>query len=97
MDPAKDQRIQELRDINEWVRLWHDYNRSSATNTTLSAGAKSAKGFSHQLLFDTSCCIQGFLGLLKDLEQRHGTGDAKAGTGVRLIARKLTQDALESM
>lgn len=44
----------------------------------------------HQLLFDTQCCITGFLGLLEDLERRHKTG-------CRLIARKLTQDALESL
>jgi hypothetical protein len=41
-----------------------------------------------QLQYDLKSCIQGFKGLLRDLESRHGQ--------VRLLARKANQDPLES-
>ena len=96
-DPKKDVRIQELNDIKECIRLWHEFNTSAACNSTKSPAAKKAMGFSDQTLFDTHCCITGFLGVVADLEARHGTGDAKTGKGCLLVARKLCQDALESL
>ena len=96
-NPKKDVRIQELLDIKAWVSYWHEFNVDAACNATASAAEKKAMGFSHQLLFDTNLCITGFIDVVADLERRHGTGDFKAKTGCRLIARKLCQDALESL
>jgi len=81
-----DPRLQELRDILALVRAWHAYN---AARPNLAAGQKSARGFSHQLLWDTQIMIEGFLGLLSDLQVRHGSFIVRV--------RMLNQDSLESM
>ena len=78
--------MQELRDILALVRAWHAYN---AARPNLAAGQKSARGFSHQLLWDTQIMIEGFLGLLSDLQVRHGSFIVRV--------RMLNQDSLESM
>ena len=53
------------------------------------AKERAARGFSHQLLWDTQIMIEGFLGLLSDLHARHG--------GFIVRVRMLNQDSLESL
>ena len=81
-----DPRLQELRDILALVRAWHAYN---AARPGLTAAQKAARGFSHQLLWDTQIMIEGFLGLLSDLHARHGSFIVRV--------RMLNQDSLESL
>ena len=79
-------RLQELRDILALVRARHAYN---AARPDLAAAQKAARGFSHQLLWDTQIMIEGFLGLLSDLQVRHGSFIVRV--------RMLNQDSLESL
>ena len=81
-----DERLQELRDILALVRAWHEYN---AQLPNLTAKERSSRGFSHQLFWDTQIMIEGFLGLLDDLHQRHGSFVVRV--------RMLNQDSLESL
>jgi len=81
-----DPRLQELRDILSLVREWHKYN---ASLPAITSSEKSARGFSHQLLWDTQIMIEGFLGLLEDLQTRHGSFVVRV--------RMLNQDSLESL
>ena len=81
-----DARLQELRDILAIVRAWHKYN---AQLPDLTAKERSSRGFSHQLYWDTQIMIEGFLGLLDDLDSRHGSFVVRV--------RMLNQDSLESL
>jgi hypothetical protein len=81
-----DPRLQELRDILALVWAWHAYN---AARPDLAAAQKAARGFSHQLLWDTQIMIEGFLGLLSDLQVRHGSFIVRV--------RMLNQDSPESL
>ena len=81
-----DPRLQELRDILTLLRAWHEYN---AGLPDLTPAQRSARGFSHQLFWDTQIMIEGFLGLLSDLQARHGEFIVRV--------RMLNQDSLESL
>ena len=81
-----DPRLQELRDILTLVRAWHTHN---AQLPGKSAKERSSHGFSHQLFWDTQMMIEGFLGLLEDLQHRHQAFDVRV--------RMLNQDSLESL
>ena len=80
------QRLEELRSILEIVRAWHAHN---AQLPGLTAKQRAARGFSHQLFWDTQIMIEGFLDLLTDLQQRHSRFVVRA--------RMLNQDSLESL
>eukprot|EP00966_Prymnesium_polylepis_P080963 1875535-Prymnesium_polylepis.1 len=54
-DPARGPRLQEIRDILTWVREWHSYN---AQLPRLTPKERAARGFSHQLLWDTNMMIE---------------------------------------
>jgi len=82
----EDPRLQELRDILAIVRAWHEYN---AQLPDLTPKERASRGFSHQLFWDTQIMIEGFLGLLDDLQSRH--------TGFVVRVRMLNQDSLESL
>jgi hypothetical protein len=79
-------RLDEMRAILSIVRAWHAHN---AQLPGLSAKQRASRGFSHQLFWDTQIMIEGFLGLLDDLKQRHGRYVVRA--------RMLNQDSLESL
>ena len=84
-DPWTPPRLEELRSILEIVRAWHAHNTQQAGT----AKEQASRGFSHQLFWDTQMMIEGFLGLLSDLRQRHGCYVVRA--------RMLNQDSLESL
>jgi hypothetical protein len=85
-----DPRIAELLGILALIRAWHKYNLAAYGNTNASNKPRPAWHFlSHQLYFDTQLMIEGFVGLLTYLEQRDGV--------IRIIARKINQDSLESL
>ena len=79
-------RLEELQAALSIVRAWHAHNSQLPG---LSAKQRASHGFSHQLFWDTQMMIEGFLGLLADLQQRHG--------GYVVRARMLNQDSLESL
>ena len=78
-------RLDELHSILAIVRAWHAHN-SQLPGTPKE---RASRGFSHQLFWDTQMMIEGFLGLLADLQQRHGSYVVRT--------RMLNQDSLESM
>ena len=85
-----DPRIAELLGILAFVRAWHEYNFEAYGNTNTGRKPRPAWHFlSHQLYFDTQLMIEGFVGLLTYLEQRDGI--------IRIFARKINQDSLESL
>ena len=85
-----DPRIAELLGILDFVRAWHEYNLAAYGNTDTGHKPRPAWHFlSHQLYFDTQLMIEGFVGLLTYLEQRDGV--------IRIFARKINQDSLESL
>ena len=79
-------RLAELEAALSMVRAWHAHNMQLPN---LTAKQRSSRGFSHQLFWDTQMMIEGFLGLLADLQQRHGRYVVRA--------RMLNQDSLESL
>ena len=84
--PLTPRRLEELRDTLRLVRAWHAHNSQLPG---LTAKQRASHGFSHQLFWDTQIMIEGFLGLLDDLQRRHGRFVVRA--------RMLNQDSLESL
>ena len=84
---VRDPRIRELRDILLFVRMWHDF--VEAYYATAGAKERSARFLSHQLYFDLQMMIDGFIELLTYLQGQEGV--------IAVIARKLSQDSLESL
>ena len=77
--------IKELQFILSVVRnKWHQYNMTMRVAGEQPSNAERQKwGLSHQLLFDFECMIEGFIGLLADLESRYKK--------VAVLARKINQ------
>jgi len=90
-DEAKDERLRELKDILRIFGMWHEFNSTSEATKDLSKAEQAARGLTHQLFYDTHAMIEAFLGLLKGLEEDFGAGH------FRILARRLSQDALESL
>lgn len=84
--PRTPPRLAEMKAILAIVRAWHAHN---AQLPGLTPKERSARGFSHQLFWDTQIMVEGFLGLLAELEQVHGSYIVRA--------RMLNQDSLESL
>ena len=85
-----DPRIDELLGILAFVRAWHAFNLKAYGPTDTGRKPRPAWHFlSHQLFFDTQLMIEGFIGLLTYLEERDGV--------IRIFARKINQDSLESL
>lgn len=85
----RDARVIELRFLLKILRAWHMYNATVSVGQNVSAKDRASWGLSHQLHFDLQLEIEGFLGLLHDQVERHGS--------VALLPRKLSQDTLESL
>ena len=77
-------RIKELEFILSVFRKWNQYNMTMRVAGEQPSNAERQKwGLSHQLLFDFECMIEGFIGLLADLESRYKK--------VAVLARKINQ------
>jgi len=85
----RDARVIELRFLLKVLRGWHTYNATVDVGATVPAAERAKWGVSHQLFFDFQLEIEGFLGLLHDQLERHGS--------VCLLPRRLSQDSLESL
>jgi hypothetical protein len=85
----RDARVGELRFLLKVLRAWHTYNATVGAGQGCTSAERAAWGLSHQLFFDLQLEIEGFLDLLHDQIERHGS--------VSLLPRKLSQDSLESL
>ena len=76
--------VKRLHFILSVVGKWHQYNMTMRVAGEQPSNAERQKwGLSHQLLFDFECMIEGFIGLLADLESRYKK--------VAVLARKINQ------
>ena len=59
-----DPRIGEMKFILKGLQCWHKYNAEVNVGEANTAEQRRAWGLSHQLLFDTECMVEGFIGLV---------------------------------
>ena len=87
---AREPRILELQFLLKWVKAWHRYNAVLQPGGPVDSADRGRWGLSHQLFFDLQCMVEGFVGLVDDLLQEHGS--------LALLASPtLNQDTLESL
>jgi hypothetical protein len=85
----RDARVVELRFLLKVIRTWHTHNQEVNVGALVDKAERNKWGLSDQCLFDVQMQIDGFLALLQNQIERHGS--------VSLLGRVLSQDSLESL